>query len=277
MRNFGKVEFEKPRFESCFIWWWYYWLWESVPRLDDSVCKEMFVKVGFGDGCSYTEWVTSRRWIRCKRKEIRKVNCSEPMDNSVTEDKVINEATVFEWLELTIVESFWVSGIFETRESLSEISLNAFNFQDHVYVRGGPKLWKHIPSKGRTYVLYALMRRVGLCVMKHLNKRADLCLARLTMSCTCPLNFKFGSIRMPRSLIAGVGSMVLLERLKFKSGVWLPRWRMLHLLYEMLICHVIDQSWMIFIGCSRNKLKTFLFSTSNANANKFFWCTLITI
>ena len=47
------------------------------------------------------------------------------MDNSAsaTEDKVIIEATVFEWLELTVVESFWVSGIFETRESLSEISL----------------------------------------------------------------------------------------------------------------------------------------------------------
>ena len=40
--------------------------------------------------------MTSRRWIRCKRTEIRKVNCSEPMDNSVTEDKVINEAMVFE-------------------------------------------------------------------------------------------------------------------------------------------------------------------------------------
>ena len=31
------------------------------------------------------------------------------------------------------------------------------------------------------------------------------------------------------------------------------------------------------IGCFRNKLKTFLFTTSNANANKFFCCTLITI
>ena len=100
-------------------------------------------------------------------------------------------------------------------------------------------------SKGQTYVLNALMRRVGLWVMKHLYKRADLCFALLTMSCTCPLNFKFGSIRMPRSLIAGVWSMILSERLKFKSGVWLPRWRILHLLYEILICHVTDQSWMM--------------------------------
>ena len=35
------------------------------------------------------------------------------MDNSLTEDKVVNEATVFEWLELTIVESFWISDIFQ--------------------------------------------------------------------------------------------------------------------------------------------------------------------
>ena len=35
----------------------------------------------------------SRKGIRRKRKEIRKVNCSEPMDNSVTEDKVINPRT----------------------------------------------------------------------------------------------------------------------------------------------------------------------------------------
>ena len=40
--------------------------------------------------------MTSKRRIRCKREEIRKVTCSEHMDNSVTEDKVINEATVFE-------------------------------------------------------------------------------------------------------------------------------------------------------------------------------------
>ena len=99
--------------------------------------------------------------------------------------------------------------------------------------------------RGRTYVLIALMRRVGLCVMKHLNKRADLCFALLMMSCMCPLDSKFGSIRMPRSLDEGVENMILSERLKFKSGVWLPRWRMLHLLYEMLICHVIDQSRMI--------------------------------
>ena len=85
-------------------------------------------------------------------------------------------------------------------------------------------------SRGRTYVLNALMRRVGLCVMKHLNKRADLCFALLTMSCMCPLNFRFGSIRMPKSLIDGVGDMMLSERLKLESGVCLPRWRMLHLL-----------------------------------------------
>ena len=40
--------------------------------------------------------MTSKRTIRCKRKEIRKFNCSEPMDNSVTEDKAIKKATVFE-------------------------------------------------------------------------------------------------------------------------------------------------------------------------------------
>ena len=50
------------------------------------------------------------------------------MDNSVTEDKVINEAAVFEWLELTVVESFRVSDIFETRESLSEITLDTLYF-----------------------------------------------------------------------------------------------------------------------------------------------------
>ena len=100
---------------SALIWcWYYYWLWKRVPRLDDSVCEEIFVKVGFGDGCSYVEWVASRRWIRCKRKEIRKVNCSEPMDTArVTEDK----ATMFKWLELTVVKSLWISHIFETRES----------------------------------------------------------------------------------------------------------------------------------------------------------------
>ena len=49
------------------------------------------------------------------------------MDNSVTEDKANNEATVFEWLDFG-AESSWVSDIFETRESLSEVSLNTFYF-----------------------------------------------------------------------------------------------------------------------------------------------------
>ena len=40
--------------------------------------------------------MTSGRRIGRERKEIRKVDCREPTDNSVTEDKVINEATVFE-------------------------------------------------------------------------------------------------------------------------------------------------------------------------------------
>ena len=56
-------------------------------------------------------------------------------------------------------------------------------------------------SKGRTDSLYALISRVGLCAMKHLNKSGDLCFGLLTMSCMSFLNFKFGSIRMSRSMV----------------------------------------------------------------------------
>ena len=68
------------------------------------------------------------------------------MDNSVTEDKAINEATVFEWLELTIVEPFWVSDIFETNDSLNEI-FGTLSISKIKLIWEGAKLWKRIQTK----------------------------------------------------------------------------------------------------------------------------------
>ena len=173
----------------------------------------------------WSEWPPEDE-LNVKETKLEKLIPVSPCmyNYSVTEDKVNNDATVLERLELTIFESFWVSDIFETRESLSENSLNALDFYDQVNMRGDQTIWKRIQAKVE-HMVWTLWWGGWDCVWWNIwIKEPTFALPywRRRVCALWMLDLVHSGIRMPRSLIDGVGNMILSERLKFKSGVWLP-------------------------------------------------------
>ena len=100
-------------------------------------------------------------------------------------------------------------------------------------------------SRGRTYVLNAKIRLLVSRDKKERLIRAARWWTRLTISLIWDLNFKFGSNWTPKSLVMEVVWIRLLER---RNSVWQgfgPSSMMLHLEYDIPICQVAAQVWIL--------------------------------
>ena len=107
-------------------------------------------------------------------------------------------------------------------------------------VRCGDQIWGAYSTRGRTYVLKALIKFLISREMKQRWIREARCFARLTMSEMCVLNFKSGSNNTPRSVVREALSIGIPDMKKLRMGSELPRWRMLHLECEIVSCHLVD-------------------------------------